>query len=233
VPVPDPGRLFSTGSLDAAFGDGSHTTPPWRRAARSKRERLFDADTVRRVLDGPIRLEELDPTELACTQPWVLRHHVTYYLGDMWERTGRTSADMHDISNRFPLVWIAERGMPVILAGHHRSMAALLHGRPLLARVARPADVPPPPSRRDVAVTPRLRITTTDAGTVATTGASLADPAAVANRIIAGSTVAVPDHRSAERVLELLGLTTDERRDRLIVAGVTPTQPDRKRSTGA
>jgi hypothetical protein len=69
-------------------------------------------------------------------QPWVLRHHVEYYLTSVWETTGRTSADMDQIANRYPLIHVDASGGLTILTGHHRSAAALLEGRPVLARIA-------------------------------------------------------------------------------------------------
>ncbi|MFZ4434776.1 MAG: hypothetical protein ACOYOQ_16415 [Microthrixaceae bacterium] len=82
----------------------------------------------------------------------MLRQHVEYYTTGEWERTGRTSADQDKASNLYPVVVIDHLGRHVIKAGHHRATAALLEGRPLLARVF--------PSKPDtaVAVLPHLLV---------------------------------------------------------------------------
>ena len=81
--------------LSAAFGDGDRIVAPWPRATRSKTTPLYDTAAVGAFVSGPPELVDIDTSELWCSQPWVLRSHVRYYLTDEWERTGRTSADMH------------------------------------------------------------------------------------------------------------------------------------------
>ncbi len=177
--------------LSAAFGDGDRIVAPWPRATRSKTTPLYDTAAVGAFVSGPPELVDIDTSELWCSQPWVLRSHVRYYLTDEWERTGRTSADMHVRANRYPLLYVDQRGRTIILAGHHRSLAATLLGRPVRARVVgeRPG--------RGVAVTPTLVFgSTTDL-----------------SRAIAVS--AVGDIRTE---LEAQGLSPDEILDRLSVA---------------
>ena len=151
----------------------------------------------------------MDPRTLYASQPSVLRHHVQYYLTASWEITGRTSADMHKLSNRYPLVHVDADGGLKILAGHHRSAAALLEGRPVLARIAvadgaeLPASCPVSPG---VPVVPRLRLSA-DAHTE--------PPDVVARAMEAGATLLVPDEGDAGDVLAALGLTAEEREDRL------------------
>ncbi|BAN04413.1 hypothetical protein [Ilumatobacter coccineus] len=142
----------SAGLLDAAFGEHSQILTPWPRAPRTKHRPLFDAAAVEEFVAQPPRLVDVDPADLYCTQNWVLRGHVSYYLSGEWEATGRTSADMHRRANRYPLVYVDARGRQIILAGHHRSMAARLEERPVRARV-----VGSSPAGR-VVVTPTLEV---------------------------------------------------------------------------
>ena len=121
--------------LDEAFGHHVQIVVPWRGASRRRRESLYDREVVGSFVASQPRLVEVDPFELRATQTWVLRSHVRYYLSGEWERTGRTSADMHVRGNRYPLIYPDARGDLVILAGHHRSMAARLMEAPLLARL--------------------------------------------------------------------------------------------------
>lgn len=139
-----------TDLLDEAFGGHSQIVVPWPRPGRPKHEPLYDRDVVGRFVSQQPGLTEVDPADLYATQTWVLRSHVGYYLAGEWERTGRTSADMHKRANRYPLIYPGARGRLLILAGHHRSMAALIEGRPVLARLVGPSpDV-------GVAVTPSV-----------------------------------------------------------------------------
>ena len=121
--------------LAGGFGDGDRIVAPWPRAGRSKSAPLYDRELVAAFVAEQPRLVDVDTSELWCTQPWVLRSHVRYYLGGEWERTGRTSADMHVRANRYPLLHVDDRGRTIILAGHHRSLAATLLGRPVRARM--------------------------------------------------------------------------------------------------
>jgi hypothetical protein len=121
--------------LEESFGSHAHIVVPWPRPGRPKHTSLYDRDVVGRFVAGQPRLVEVDPAELFATQTWVVRSHVGYYLTGEWERTGRTSADMHQRANRYPLIYADERGRLIILAGHHRSMAARIEGRPVLARL--------------------------------------------------------------------------------------------------
>lgn len=148
------------GLLDDAFGDHVKIVTPWPQAARRRGLALFDREVVGDFVAQAPRLVEVDPSGLLCTQGWVLREHVSYYVSGEWERTGRTSADMHQRANRYPLLWPDDRGRLIILAGHHRSMAALIEKRPVLARVVgRPVDSP-------IAVTPTLFSTGDDAQSI-------------------------------------------------------------------
>jgi hypothetical protein len=78
-------------------------------------------------------LHEADPFMLKASQPAITRAGVSYYLTGQYHRTGRTFADRFDPANRIPLIYRRDATELIILAGHHRSAAALLTGTPLLA----------------------------------------------------------------------------------------------------
>lgn len=144
--------------LDTLFRGAPKTTVPWPVHGQLKTMPKIDPRLVEAVLATPAVLTQVDPTSLSANQPWVVAEHVAYYLGDRWSHTGRTSADQGDRGNRFPLVLPDHRGRPTIVAGHHRATAALLLGRPLLARVAPGTwDVP-------AALTPTLFVAPGDDG---------------------------------------------------------------------
>lgn len=125
----------SSDLLDAAFGGHAQIVAPWPRPGRRKGDQLYDRDMVSSFVGEQPRLTDVDPADLYATQTWVLRSHVSYYSSGEWERTGRTSADMHQRANRYPLLYRDGRGRLLILAGHHRSMAALIEGRSVQARL--------------------------------------------------------------------------------------------------
>jgi hypothetical protein len=128
-------RIWGSGDLDLLFS-GDRTVTPWRRGDRTKKGRSYDEADVIDLLRRPVDLIEVDPRALYCSQGWILRHHVRYYLTDTWPATGRTSADRGSELNRFPVIVTDRHGRQVIVSGHHRSAAALLAGRPVMARVA-------------------------------------------------------------------------------------------------
>lgn len=145
-------RLYGCGNLDAVFGDADFILCPWRRAGRLKAgDPVLDKNTAE-VLQAPIWLSLVDPRRLWASQPRVLRIHAAYYLTGEWERTGITSADQHVAANRFPVIVPDRLGRLIIRTGHHRSLAALVEGRPLVCRLA---TAPPDGA---VALTPRLLV---------------------------------------------------------------------------
>ena len=129
-------RLWGADDLDALFGAHSRVVAPWTRAGQSRTQQRFDRDALTALLAAPATLRDVDPRTLFANQPWIVREHVAYYRTGEWERTGRTSADQWVELNRYPVIVEDHRGRSVILAGHHRSAAALLAGRPLRVRVA-------------------------------------------------------------------------------------------------
>ena len=184
---------------------------PWPRAPRTRGA----AATAARP-EVPPRLEPVDPRLLLSSQPWVVRHHAAHYLSGVWERTGQTSADMESAANRYPIIAVTPNGDHVIRTGHHRSLAALIEGRPVLARLAwdgEPAGVRDHGGGRFV-VTPLLRVEKPPAGATV----SAEQPATLAARIASGSDVTVSSLERAGLVLVELGLDADQIADRLDMA---------------
>ena len=176
--------LWGCGDLDACFNRAPKVIVPWPSAGRRKNERRIPEAEVQQLIAGPARLYDVDPRTLFATQPWVLRTHAAYYLTGEWEITGRTSADMHSWANRYP-TFVERRGQLLIATGHHRSLAAIIQGRPVLARVVA-ADAQP------VAVTPHLAISDH--------GEQLDDDIeAVADRLMAGQRITVANEFIAAR----------------------------------
>jgi len=104
------------------------------------------------------------------------------------------------------------QGQPVIVTGHHRSVAALIQGRPVLARVV--ARDPQP-----VSITPHLAIS--DHADIADD-----DTASLAERIIAGQRITVTSTVVAADILRRIGLNGHEVTDRLRHAGLLSKATD-------
>lgn len=130
-------RAWGAGHESALFGDGPLTSGPWQQAGRRKDLRDFDSALVQAVVNAPEHhhMQDVDPRILRATQGSLIRPGLRHYLGDRYERTGETYADMHLAGNRRPIVYRREDGQHLILSGHHRAAAALLQGRPLQAVV--------------------------------------------------------------------------------------------------
>jgi hypothetical protein len=203
-------RWWGISDLDVVFSGGDRIVCPWPSARRRKGTPLVAPDVTGALLAGGPHLADVDPRHLRCTQTWVLHHHVAWYLTGAWERTGTTSADRGKAHNRYPLIHQDDRGDLVILAGHHRSMAALIEGRPIRARVLRPTGA------TAVAVLPHLLVGGPDAMPFAALPAD--DPHVAADMIRAGKTAAVPDLPLAAEVLVHLGLNAQVAKDRIAMA---------------
>lgn len=146
--------LYGVGHLDRVFGDGaSMTNTPWPSAGHRKHGPATDRTLTPQQISAPVHLAEVDPRKLWASQGWVLRQHAEYYLTGRWECTGVTSADHDKLANHWPVVMIDALGRPVIRAGHHRALAALVEGRALLARLF-PNDEPD----ASVAITARVLV---------------------------------------------------------------------------
>lgn len=193
--------IWDTRTPDRLFGDHPRVSAPWPRAAKPKHGRLYPGDELARGLSGPQHVQPVDPRTLSATQPWVTAAGIDYYLCDEYERTGRTYADHQSAVNRLPVIWEASGGRRLILTGHHRSAAALIQGRPVLARV-----LPAACSSSYRSVTALLHVESAPGAEVHR------DPAHAAAAVGAGRPASVPDGRRAVRVLALLGLPLLEAR---------------------
>ena len=204
-------RWWGCGHLDACFNASVKTVVPWPSAGRRKGEPRTPVASIEHLLMAAPRLHEVDPRTLYASQPWVLRTHAGYYLTGEWELTGRTSADMHSSANRYP-TFAERRGQLVIVTGHHRSLAALIQGRPVLARIV--ASDPQP-----VSITPHLAIS--DHADIADD-----DVASLTERILAGQRITVSSTVVATDILRRIGLSAHEVTDRLRHAGLLTKATD-------
>jgi hypothetical protein len=89
---------------------------------------------------GDVHLHLKDPRQLLATQSGLQRPALEHYLGSVYRQIGRPYAEPHSPGNKYPVVYRYPRPTDgrleaVILAGHHRSAAALLQGRTVLVRV--------------------------------------------------------------------------------------------------
>lgn len=191
---------WGCGDLDLCFKGAAKTIVPWPSAGRRKGEPRTPDATVEHLLTAPPRLREVDPRTLSASQPWVLRTHTGYYLTGEWELTGRTAADMHSPANRYP-TFGERRGQLVIITGHHRSLAALIRGQPVLARIV--ATDPQP-----VSITPHLALAD-DADDTSQ------DIDLLTARILAGQRITVGTVLVATEILKRVGLNAYEVADRL------------------
>lgn len=136
-------RLWSAGEkgMSTLFGREHGTAPstgvPFPKQARtSNRLAYFNQEAINQGVSER-HLAELDPRSLMAGQPSITRAGMEYYMGDNYEKTGRTFAD-HGAGNQIPVIYESRHpdfGWPerTILSGHHRATAALLRGSPLLA----------------------------------------------------------------------------------------------------
>ena len=211
-------RIWGCRELDAVFHGSDRVMLPWHRRTRGPL-----VPQLPPIRPGRPRLEPVDPRVLWATQPWVVRHHAAHYLSGVWERTGITSADMESAANRYPTISVDPDGRHIIRTGHHRSLAALIAGRPVLARVypfaaEQSADGDPgdPEGARDLVVTAVLRVGSGSGGSPSGTEVRGVDECVAA--IDAGRTVTVESVEFAAEVLAALGLDHDQTRDRLHMA---------------
>jgi hypothetical protein len=127
--------IHGAGDAGVLFKGAPKTMTPWPSAGRTKSNpRGYDPDLVQKALSNPApHMSDVDPRDLHATQPWVTAEGVSHYMGDEYRKTGRTFADQHVESNRFPVVYSDAQGRNKLLSGHHRATAALLQGRQLRA----------------------------------------------------------------------------------------------------
>lgn len=133
--------------LEGLFPEGSSekTVAPWPQPAHLKHLDDYDRELVRQTLIRPPKLQEVDPRELRRMQPSVTRGGVEHYMADEYHRTGRTYEAGERRGNEYPFIYQRDPN-PInpdsgienlILAGHHRSAAALVQGKPLRAIIVR------------------------------------------------------------------------------------------------
>jgi len=82
-------------------------------------------------------VEDVDPRKLSATQPSVILPGVQHYMAGRYEVTGETYEPGLSIGNKTPIIYVRDGSEAMILAGHHRSTAALLHGETVRAIVVR------------------------------------------------------------------------------------------------
>ena len=135
-----PRSLWNKQSAAVLFKTAFETVIPFPYSAYAK---LYKKDLVTSRLachPSARELERIDPRLLLATQPGLQRPAIEYYLGDKYRTLGRPFAEPHNPGNKYPVIYRYRRPhdgetQMMILAGHHRSTAALLQGRPVFARV--------------------------------------------------------------------------------------------------
>lgn len=214
-------QLWECGDLTRVFG-GDITTVPWPRAPKGALSR-DGLDTLVGGLRGAApTLIDVDPRTLWANQPSLVRHHAAYYVTGTWERTGTTSADMASALNRYPVIVSDRQGRLIIATGHHRSLTALIQGRPVRCRfVDARTKSRLVPEKEQLTITPLLRV-----------GFSGIEDAEVAAMAVersgpGGSAVTVDSETTAAAVLWRLGLDPDQTRDRIEMAASGRTIVDR------
>jgi hypothetical protein len=137
-------RLWGSGGLPQDQQAKPTVTLPFPGArGRAALARTYDLDVVRSaMLDEHHPVTEVDPRRLSATQPSATTSGISHYLSPDYQRTGQTFADTiqglghHTAGNRIPVVYQTDDGREsVLMSGHHRAYAALLQGRPLMAKV--------------------------------------------------------------------------------------------------
>jgi hypothetical protein len=128
---------FGSNDPDVLFQGRPSTLTPWPSAAKKKKGQTWNRDLIHEELSKPPELVDVDPRFLTATQPNILREHVSHYMGDSYEKTGRTAADQDQAGNQYPVVYKQPQGRYDIISGHHRATVALLKGESLRARVIR------------------------------------------------------------------------------------------------
>ena len=93
-----------------------------------------DWDHTEKINEVP--LTEVDPrTVKEVIQPTVTEAGVRHYLEDT---TGALYDTRHQVSNQFPAIFEdLDTGNRRMLTGHHRGVAALVKGEPIMARLVR------------------------------------------------------------------------------------------------
>lgn len=121
---------------------GMTSSTPFPAAGYLKREKTGPGlqayrEAVRKTLQAPPELHDVDPMTLRSTQPAVTRGGVQHYLSNrQWEATGETYADQDNVGNKYPTVYRRSRdGAHLLISGHHRATVALMRAEPVRARI--------------------------------------------------------------------------------------------------
>lgn len=135
----DTARWWGRGDIAQMFPteSGPLRTAPFPRARRSRSRRDYEKSLVSAAIRAQRGVEDVDPRKLSATQPSVILPGVQHYMTGRYEVTGETYEPGLSIGNKTPLVYVRDGSEAMILAGHHRSTAALLHGEPVRAIVVR------------------------------------------------------------------------------------------------
>jgi hypothetical protein len=143
----------SGGGIERMFPEQKPLTMvPWDQMGRRKDRQDYDRQLVADTLRKPPtenEFHDLDPRNLRATQPSITRAGVSHYLSNDYREGGPTYADQHDVGNQHPVVYrraALDAGMPhqdILLSGHHRAAASLLHGDQFRARLIEGGWGPP------------------------------------------------------------------------------------------
>jgi hypothetical protein len=132
-------QFWGANDIDRMFPEQNpRTMNPFPEPHRSQTRGDYDPARVKAVLMHPDRHEtvHVDPRSLQSAQAYLTRSGVKHYLGDEYERTGKTFADQHNAGNRMPVVYHREDdNAHLLLSGNHRAAAALLQGRQFPVRL--------------------------------------------------------------------------------------------------
>ena len=132
-----PGELYGNVGHPDEYFQGASTRPvPWPQQDRRKDLKDYDHEAVKKVLQAPPVLEDVDPRNLKASQGSIVRSALTHYT-DQQPGDDETFADKGNAGNRHPVVYEHDNGDQVILSGHHRAAKALFAGHPLRARIVR------------------------------------------------------------------------------------------------
>lgn len=134
--------LHGSKDIERLFpGQIPKTLTPWPGANKRTLYTPRLTEGVHAELEREPRTVDIDPRILTAGQPHLVRAGVEHYMGDEFERTGRTFEPGHNVGNQFPFVVTKRSNSPnmpeyehVLLSGHHRAAAALLRGRKLTTR---------------------------------------------------------------------------------------------------
>ena len=135
----DASSWWGQGAHEAMFpsGSGPLRPVPFPRAKRSRTRFGREQDKVVAAIRAQNGVEDVDPRTLSANQPSITSPGLAHYMKQIYYLTGDTYEEGHDPGNKTPIVYIRDGTEVLILAGHHRSSAALLRAEPVRAIVVR------------------------------------------------------------------------------------------------